>query len=495
MLDNETANLSPTISTDQVRRRARRIRRRRGLMVATATTLLMAVAGGIYATTSVRPPDVSAVTGPSTLYYSDGTTVLARLDGTRESAVTAPVGLVVNHVLDELSHTEGSPLRGQSWESIENGNYAITTTIDPRAQRVLEETVDPAIDGSVMHGQPDNLQAAGAVVEPGTGRVLAYYGGPDGLGSDYAGFYVDEQGEATGVGWHPPGATFMVYTLAAALKAGYSLQSQWQWTPHAQIGRSASNPIRNASICTSNRTGQACSLLESTTNSLNVPLYDVTASVGPGRVLELARDAGIDHMWTDARERIDLRTGSVAQLAGPRFDTMLGLGQYPVTVLDQANAMATFSAGGRRAQAHFVRTVARAARTIYSETLPRADQPGLLAEGQLADLSYALTRNSATNWLAAKTGTWEYGPNPDQNAHAWDIGYSSALATAIWVGNKAEERPLHTADGTTIWGSGLPGTMLRLVINRTQEALGLTAKPLPTPVYGGDLNPPGSLPS
>ena len=49
-----------------------------------------------------------------------------------------------------------------------------------------------------MAGQPTNLQAALVAVEPGTGRVLAYYGGDDGTGADYAGFYIDEDGDVTG---------------------------------------------------------------------------------------------------------------------------------------------------------------------------------------------------------------------------------------------------------------------------------------------------------
>ena len=39
-------------------------------------------------------------------------------------------------------------------------------------------------------GQPPNWQAALVAVEPGTGRVLAYYGGNDGAGADYAGWYL-----------------------------------------------------------------------------------------------------------------------------------------------------------------------------------------------------------------------------------------------------------------------------------------------------------------
>ena len=336
------------MSAERVRRRARKIRRRRAMAVAAAVLMVLAAAG-IY-TTSGTTPILPAAAGPTTLYYRDGTTVLARLDSSSDSGLATPVGLVVNHVLDELSHADGSPLRGHSWDSISNGGYAITTTIDQRAQQVLEQATDETVDGSAMYGQPGKLQAAGAVVEPGTGRVLAYFGGHDGRGNDYAGLYVDEKGEATGVGRYPPGASFMVYTLAAALKAGYSLNSHWQWTPHDQPGRPATHPIRNSSRRPSNPSGDSCSLLESIVSSLNVPLYDVTVSVGPGRVLDMARDAGIDTMWTDDRTPVDLRGVDANLLVPSRFGMILGIGQYPVTVLDQANAMATFAAGGLRAQ-------------------------------------------------------------------------------------------------------------------------------------------------
>jgi membrane peptidoglycan carboxypeptidase len=80
--------------------------------------------------------------------------------------------------------------------------------------------------------------------------------------------------------------------------------------PHDQPGRPKENPIRNASECVRDKTLKTglCTLLDSTIASLNVPFYDVTVSVSPAKVLEMARDAGIDYMWTDDRARQDLRT-------------------------------------------------------------------------------------------------------------------------------------------------------------------------------------------
>ncbi len=415
-----------------------------------------------------------------------------------QSGLSSPVGLIVNHVLDELSHSPGSPFKDMTWDSIEDGGYSIVTTIDPRAQQVLESAADETVAGSAVNGQPQNLQAAGVVIEPGTGRVLAYFGGHDATGIDYAGFYLDSTGEPVGAGRYPPGGSFMAYTLAAALKAGFSLHSHWQWTTHAQPGRSSSNPIRDAGTCPSDqaRTG-ACSLLESVALSLNVPMYDVTASLTPAKVLEMARDAGIDTMWTDERMRQDLRAvGDLTTLTPAKFDFTLGIGQYPVTVLDQANAMATFAAGGLRATAHFVKQVHAGDSVLFGEKLPDLNKPRVLTAGQIADLTYALTWSGTgpTSGLAIKTGVWEFGSQPSQNAHAWSLGYTSKLATAIHIGNRADEQALLDRNGTPISGSGLPSTILRRVMTGVHEELGLDPTPFPAPVFAGDTNPPGSVP-
>jgi membrane peptidoglycan carboxypeptidase len=146
-----------------------------------------------------------------------------------QSGLDRPTGLVVSQVLAELRVTEA--FRGKPAGYIENGGFSIITTIDARAQRLVEEAADENVPGSVMNGQPAHLQAAAVVVEPGTGAVLAYYGGHDGTGADFAGWYRNADGVAVGYGAHPPGQTFQVYTLAAALNAGISVKSRWQSPP------------------------------------------------------------------------------------------------------------------------------------------------------------------------------------------------------------------------------------------------------------------------
>ena len=422
------------------------------------------------------------------------------------NGVEAPVGLVLNHVLSELTHSANSQFKGKDWKSIREGGYKIYTTIVPGAQKAAEAAADETVSGSYMFGQPANLQSALVAVEPGTGRVLAYYGGHDGKGSDYAGFYYDEKGDAAGFGRYPPGSSFKVYTLAAALKAGISLNSYWEWTPHDMPGRTGTAQIRNASKCPGDMDAKskACSLLDSTVASLNVPFYGLTVSVTPAKVLEMARDAGIDYMWTDQRQRQDLtKVTDMGEVTPGKFDIILGIGQYPVTVMDHANGLATFAANGLRAQVHFVQSVYEGDNIVYGETLPKPDQQKIMNQEAINDLDYALNKIpsakvSNIGWdTAGKTGTWEYNNRTDQNAHAWMVGFTKKIAGAVWVGNRKDEQAIKDKGGATIWGSGIPAKIWQSFMANATKAINLPKQntKFSGPSGIGNENPPGSVPS
>jgi membrane peptidoglycan carboxypeptidase len=406
-------------------------------------------------------------------------------------------GPVVDHVLDELTHTSDSPVRGQSWQSVRDAGLTITITIDPVAQWILESTLDPSQTGSVLDGQSE-LRGAGVVVEPGTGRVLAYYGGPPSTSGtqragtttppgadDRAGVVVDETGKLIGAGAHPAGSSFMAYTLAAALRQGWSLNSLWRWQPDTQrpAGR-----LPNSGQCPGNATGQTCSLLQSVRSSLTAPIYDVTSSLGAQTVASTAREAGITTIWDRQANAWDLRTTEATKVADD-LGNDLGIGQYAVTVLDQANAMATFANQGRYAVAHFVQSVASAGNNVWPQVVLNPAVPGLLEPGQWADLTYALSNGGL---FAIKTGT-VFGVVPAPT-DAWSIGYTQALAAAIWVGSETGTVALFDrTKATYIDGEGMPSTALRSVLSQTQDALRLPQVSFPAPAFGGDLHPPGSV--
>jgi membrane peptidoglycan carboxypeptidase len=408
-----------------------------------------------------------------------------------QNGLDRPTGLIINHVLSELRQRE--PFRGMPRDYIRNGGFRIVTTVDKRAQDAAEASADirRRTAPAAVQGQPPNWQAALVAVEPGTGRVLAYYGGNEGSGADHAGWFVDEDGQARGFGQHPPGSSFKVYDLAEALRQGISLQSSWdspatkEFPASGRTNGSPAGPVRNASTAPCQPT---CTLSEATVASLNVTFFDLTERLGPANVIDMASRAGIDSMWTDRSGsdpvRVDLRAQPgqdvvVRSAEGPDaglFTTEVGIGQYGVTVLDHANGMATFAAGGKRAQAHFVREVTKADTRVYAEQLSQSDVG--LTEQQLYELTATLSQvpsaNLSNGWDAAgKTGTWQAATSTTHNAHTWMVGYTRALAVAVWLGTTDGE-PLITKDGTfDVFGSTHAAPIWRQFLLDATTSLGL----------------------
>jgi membrane peptidoglycan carboxypeptidase len=450
---------------------------------------------GLVATNALTPAEAAALVYPDTVVPWDPAAHTSGLD--------APTGLVVSHALSELRQTD--QFKNKKNEYIQNGGFRIITTIDPRAQAAAQKAADIRQDGTpaALRGQPANWRAALVAVEPGTGRVLAYYGGENGTGADYAGWYFEEDGTAVGFGQHPPGSSFKVYDLAEALRQNISLESEWdapaskEFPKSGRVNGSPAGPVRNAASAACQPT---CTLIEATVASLNVPFFDLTEHLGTANVIESAEKAGIDSMWANVPGqatpvRTDLRGKSGRDLA-PLFSTEVGIGQYGITPLDHANGMATFAAGGKRAQAHFVKVVMKGEDEVYKEPLTQTEIG--LDQKQIDMLDYTLhqvpTAHFSDDWDAAgKTGTWQFGKSEIQNAHVWMVGYTRALAAAVWVGTN-DGGPLITRTGSPqVFGSTYAGPIWQQFMRDATNAMDfdeglrkfnapeLTASPSPSP--------------
>jgi membrane peptidoglycan carboxypeptidase len=225
--------------------------------------------------------------------------------------------------------------------------------------------------------------------------------------------------------------------------------------------------------------------------------------VTPAKVLEMARDAGIEHMWNDDLERQDLGKGrDMNEVVPSQFNFELGIGQYPVTVLDHANGVATMAASGVRANAHFVVEVKQGEETVYGETLPGQDAARIMNQQAINDLDYALSKVSTASvsgigWdTAGKTGTWQFGDSISENAHAWMVGYTKKIAAAVWVGAE-KGGAIKMANGKNIFGSDLPGPIWKKFMADVTKAIAWPKENTKwnPPNFIGDENPIGSVPS
>ncbi|HEV7708348.1 MAG TPA: penicillin-binding transpeptidase domain-containing protein, partial [Asanoa sp.] len=320
----------------------------------------------------------------------------------------------------------------------------------------MQEAIWRKNASSELSKQPANIMAAGVAVEPEHGRVVAYFGGDNGTGHDYAGKNV-EDGALTG--GHAPGSSFKIYTLAAALNNNISLDSRWDATDYAVPGTQIKviNAGRKPSCA------KSCTLRQSTVSSYNVPFYHIADKLGADKVIEMARNAGVTTMWTNNPVKpYDLTSKSTKVGRSDPFYYVVGYGAYPITVLDHANGLATIANRGTYNKAHFVVSVeqknaAGAWVKVGGEQLrPKQTIRQDVADDVndvLQEISGGLPGGRPAT---GKTGTWELNEKSSDNAHAWMLGATPQLATAIWVGNVAKEKALIDKDGDKIQGASLP---------------------------------------
>ncbi|WP_203926170.1 transglycosylase domain-containing protein [Virgisporangium ochraceum] len=431
-----------------------------------------------------------------------------------------PTGHIVHNVMDELTQLQKTDRNikavAETPEDLKDAGLKIVTTIDLASQGAAQTYADVTGKDSPLKGIPATQTAALVAVEPFTGRVLAYYGGNKGSDLDYAGSWVDPvlgDGQRTTAGFHAPASSFKIYTLAAALSQGISINSWWDGRPRDFDGRpkNASNGIRNANAEGDCAKG-SCQLWEMTAQSLNVPFYQLTTDLDnkAAAVLETARAAGVRYM----RDVIpgkgaiwDLNAHKATELANTGqntsatvFDIEIGFGQYPITVIDHANGVASLAAGGQAAKAHFIAEIYKDDKKLFTESLKLTAMPGFTSQ-MGADMAWTLEHVAAKyNWnpkdrkVAAKTGTWENGNDKykGQNAHSWTVGYSPAnkdkkyngVAVAVWVGNKGDELPIKQANGEKMQGSSGAGKIFDKFIKKVSEKKP-TAKFAP-PKFVGD---------
>lgn len=375
-----------------------------------------------------------------------------------------PTGAVVKYVERELEAMGITP------KQLRENGYTVQTTIDKKMQKAAEDAAH-----KILKGQSKKLASALVAVEPGTGKVKAYYGGDKGAGWDNASAH------------HQPGSSLKAYVLAAAIEDGTSVRSYWDGSSPQEFP-DRERPLRNSD---NNNQCKRCTLERATVLSLNTTYYALTSKVGKDKVIELASKAGIRSMsWPNDEgeyEKIDLTQDPAA--ASKKFSNEVGIGQYPISVLDNASGFATFAAEGTAAKTHFVTKVMQDDQVI-KETEIQTQQA--FKPETAADASAVMRKvvSSGSDDLfdgrpsAGKTGTWQYG-NTEHNAHAWMAGYTPQLAAAVWMGRSGEEGAIRTKEGAKIYGSGLPADIWKTFMSKVHK--GKQVKQFPKPQYLGDV--------
>ncbi len=280
------------------------------------------------------------------------------------------------------------------------GGLIVRTTLDQKAQ---QSAVD-AVDKQTPAKAPEDLHIGLVAIRPGTGEIIALYGGKD--------YLVRQLSDATQA-IALAGSTFKPFALIAALEQGIPLTSVWDGdSPQIFDDLGKPYPVSNYG---DEQWGQV-GLLKATAHSVNTVYVPLGIKVGPDKVVEVARRAGIPQ--------------SVALMPTPS----VVLGPASPHVIDIAAAYATFAAQGVYAKPFLISQVQGPNKGVLYEAKPQGQE--VFSKDVMADLTYALgevVRNGTATYgtsglkrpAAGKTGTSE------QNASAWFSGYTPQLAASV----------------------------------------------------------------
>lgn len=280
------------------------------------------------------------------------------------------------------------------------GGLIVKTTLEEKAQQAAVDAVNKQTPKKV----PDNLHIGLVAIRPGTGEIIALYGGKD--------YLVRQLSDAT-QSIALSGSTFKPFALIAALERGIPLTSVWNGdSPQVFDDLGKPYPVSNYG---NEKWGQV-SLLKATAHSVNTVFVPVGIEVGPDKVVEVARRAGIPQ--------------SVEMVPTPS----VVLGVASPHVIDVAAAYATFASQGVYAKPFLVSQVQGSNKGVLYQA--RIQGQEVFSKDVMADLTYALSavvRNGTGTYgtaglgrpAAGKTGTSE------QNASAWFSGYTPQLAASV----------------------------------------------------------------
>ncbi|MEE2039797.1 transglycosylase domain-containing protein [Nocardiopsis sp. CT-R113] len=315
------------------------------------------------------------------------------------SEVEPKFGYVRNAVIQEI--TERYSDAGITDATIATQGLVVETSLDP----ALMDAATGAFD--VLPGTPDDTMLGLTAVDPATGQIVAFHGGPD--VSAVVNNSLEHRTQA--------GSSYKPYVLATALSNDISLRSMFDGDSPQEFPELES-PVQNANGVSHG----PVDLIRSTADSVNTPFVEITSRLGAAAVDETAVAAGVDE---------DQITTSVQ---GP----LVALGTHQVTALDQASAYATFAAGGLHRPAHMVTELRRADGTVVEPNDATEIEQGtqVVSSEVAADVTYAMTQvveaGGGTNAalpdgrpVAGKTGT-------SSNAvSAWFVGYTPQLVAAV----------------------------------------------------------------
>ncbi|MGH7737455.1 MAG: transglycosylase domain-containing protein [Candidatus Tyrphobacter sp.] len=289
---------------------------------------------------------------------------------------------------------------------VEEGGLQVSTTLDPRMQRIAQQAVDWGIHVSKEEGIGAH-EGALVALSPTTGEILAMVGGTH--------FSLGNQFNRAWQARRQPGSSFKAYVYTAAIDQGIPAASTMDDTP-------VSYPMGDGTMWSPQDDDHsymgAISLRTALVLSRNIVAVKLADRIGIDRVIEYAR-----------------RMGVTSPLAA---NLSLALGSDGITVLDQATGYATLANQG----IHVVPTPFRIVRDslgniVLDDRFPQANEAISAGTAYIVTSMMEDVINHGTGYPNAIIGRPAAGKTGTTSSFrdAWFVGFTPTLVAAVWIGN------------------------------------------------------------
>ena len=364
-------------------------------------------------------------------------------------SLSGPKGHIIEAVTKELKSL------GFTEEQLLVGGLVIKTTIDQQAQTAAVDAVNKLTPTKV----PENLHIALVAIRPGTGEVVAMYGG-----ADYLKRQLNDATQAIALA----GSTFKPFALVAALESGIPLTSMWNGdSPQTFDDLGKPYVVGNYG----NEGWGQVDLLFATKHSINTVYVPLGQKAGLDKVVDAARRAGIPD--------------SVAMMPTPS----VALGPASPHVIDVANSYATFAAQGIKSKPFLVTSVTGSNKGVLYEGKPQTEE--VFSKEVMADLTYALKSvvNGGTGAAALALGRPAAGKTgtSQSNASAWFSGYTPQLAASVSFFRDDATQSLNGIGGlTSVTGGSFPARIWTAFMKGALKGEPVMDFPAPSNIGGLD---------
>ncbi|MDA7025348.1 transglycosylase domain-containing protein [Bacillus sp. CLL-7-23] len=291
----------------------------------------------------------------------------------------------------------------------EAGGYHIHTTLNPRLQKIAEQTINHTIDST------SDIQAGFVAIDPTTGHVLALVGGRE---------YQKSTFNRVTQAKRQPGSTMKPFLYYAAIQNGFTPATRMRsaettfdlgrgeiYSPGNYHGYYADGPI---------------TLLQALALSDNIYAVKTHLFLGMDKLVNTAKQFGIDsHLQ------------KVPSLA---------LGTSPVKPIEMVNGYAMFANGGKKIKPSFITKITDSDGNVLYEK-PNDDQQ--VIDQQAAFITAHMMTgmfDKSLNGYTSVTGqkiagqlTRDYaGKSGTTSTDSWMIGFYPGLASGVWTGYDKE---------------------------------------------------------